>query len=222
MIKRLIRLIILCLTLCITLCTFVACNQSCAVIDCVITFNAQSGEVDTLTKTVTNRRKVGELPVPTNGNLKFLGWYYNGKQIEENDTFKYGKDIEVVAKWEYFITYQLWSEDNNKIIQVEVIDGNPQDKTVDSDYVISSELPAHKKVKLLNVKQDDFSFYGWTFNEKKFDGTKYAYPKDTTVEDLMIKLKNGNAEEQELRNQIIENGKVNIVATSYYVWTSAH
>ena len=186
-----------------------------------INFNAQSGEVEEVERKRFYDQEIGELPVPTNGNVTFLGWYCNGEKVEATDLFKYTGDVEFVAKWQYVITFQLWSQANAELrVDVQIIGGNPEDIVVDSDYVVNSDFPPADKVKLLNVDVKETIFYGWTVNNKKFDGSEYAYAKDITVEELMISLKTGTIKEQLLRKEILEEGVITVIARSKTFWSS--
>jgi uncharacterized repeat protein (TIGR02543 family) len=190
-----------------------------------ISFNARSGDVESDALTVTYDQPFGELPVPTNGNVKFLGWFFNDEKLSNGDLYRYAQDVELVAKWEYTITFQLWSQVNNdKKVEVDIIGDDPKDIVVDSDYVVNTNLIPADLVRLLNVDTAVYHFYGWTFNNKKFDGTDYAYPADTTVEQLMLSLKESKTwSERQLRKEIIEKGGiVTIVARSRSIWSGSH
>lgn len=181
-----------------------------------ISFNAQSGEVSAENKQIFSGQEIGTLPTPTNGNVKFLGWYYNDVKVDALDVFDFACDVELVAKWEYKIKFQLWSKANkDTIVYVTVDGGAPQNLTVNSDFTINSALPPVSDVILIDVDTNKFKFYGWTIIDKKymlFDGSKYGYPEDITVEELMMTLKNGSAEEKLERQKIIESGEIIIIA----------
>ncbi|MBQ8426601.1 MAG: InlB B-repeat-containing protein [Clostridia bacterium] len=189
-----------------------------------IILNARSGSVSSSKKQVKYGEPIGELPVPVNGTLNFLGWYYDGKKVNETDVCEFTERVTLLAKYEYVITFQLYSAaTSDKIVHVEVIGGTPADITVDSDYVVNNAFPANNKVKLLNVDTSQYTFYGWTFNNKKFDGTELAYPTNTTVEELMISLGNSSEnEERLLKRKVQDSGKITIVAKSRSSYSGSH
>lgn len=183
-----------------------------------LTFNARSGDVDVLTKTVTTDQMIGELPTPTNGNVIFDGWYYNDIKLVDTDLYTLADDVELVAKWKYTFAFQFTSVVNSTTITAEVIGGNPENKEVDGDYIISSDLPPTHRVKMVKANAKEYEFYGWTINGKKFDGSSNAYPEHMTIEELLLELKGGKVAEQNLRLEMIEAGTITIIAKCRAYW----
>lgn len=67
-----------------------------------VTFNANSGTVNTKSKTVIYGNKYGELPTPTRDYYTFDGWYTEqsgGQKVTANSTFDKTKDIVLYAHW---------------------------------------------------------------------------------------------------------------------------
>lgn len=67
-----------------------------------VTFNANSGTVNTSSKTVIYGNKYGELPTPTRDYYTFDGWYTEqtgGEKVTADSTFNMTKDIVLYAHW---------------------------------------------------------------------------------------------------------------------------
>ena len=68
-----------------------------------ITFDANSGAVDTESITVTYDAPVGELPVPTKSKHDFLGWYdENGNEYTAETIYTVDGDLTLTAQWKEF------------------------------------------------------------------------------------------------------------------------
>ncbi len=67
-----------------------------------VTFNANGGEVETSSKTITENEVYGTLPTPVRTNYEFLGWYTgidNGIQITENSIIELNETHTLYARW---------------------------------------------------------------------------------------------------------------------------
>ncbi len=190
-----------------------------------VTFNARSGYLADNVKVMRFGDEIGELPVAKNGDsgkIKFLGWYYEGKKVEPTDTLSYAGDVEFLAKYEYVITYQLYTEFKERTIFVDVITGAPKNITVDSEYVVNSQFPDKDDIRLVNAPLA-YYFYGWTVDGKKFDGTKNAYALGTTVEQLMEDLKNSiYLNKRKIKMKVEQTGEIVIVANVTSNWSDSY
>lgn len=73
---------------------------------CQVTFNANAGVCDILSKNVIYNEDYGELPIPTRDNCDFVGWYTNkkvieGTKIESSTTFNSTSDQILYAVWSH-------------------------------------------------------------------------------------------------------------------------
>jgi uncharacterized repeat protein (TIGR02543 family)/LPXTG-motif cell wall-anchored protein len=66
-----------------------------------ITLDANGGELETETLTVTFGEVIGELPVPTREGFNFVGWFdAEGNEVLAEDLYKVAVDVTLTAKWE--------------------------------------------------------------------------------------------------------------------------
>jgi uncharacterized repeat protein (TIGR02543 family)/LPXTG-motif cell wall-anchored protein len=66
-----------------------------------ITLDANGGELETETLTVTFGEVIGELPVPTREGFNFVGWFdAEGNEVLAEDLYKVAGDVTLTAKWE--------------------------------------------------------------------------------------------------------------------------
>lgn len=193
-----------------------------------LALNLMGGELDQTTYTVEYDAKVGELPIPELEGCSFIGWYLDGELITSE--YRWKKDVSktlvldaVYSKEEYIIRFQTWCVIKGEEIHVTVKSGDVQDIPVTGDYVIGSYLPTG--VVIQDNTDDEYWFYGWTINDKKFDGSKYAWNnenKELTVEEFLIMLSNGNDAEEKILKEILQTGIITIIARSSPSWTSSH
>ena len=72
-----------------------------------VTLNANGGNCNTTSKTVTYNSKYGALPIPTRDGYSFLGWYTSqnsGTKIVENTTVTILNNQTLYAKWQKNVT----------------------------------------------------------------------------------------------------------------------
>ncbi len=135
--------------------------------------------------------------------------------------------VVVVEPIEYVVKYQMYSIVRGQTIFVTTGTGATKidDKTLTSTSKVSEFIPKSTTIKLVDADSDEYYFYGWTINKKKFDGSKYAYNnenKDLTIYEFLQQLEQGNATEKAIRNQIIETRVITVVASSSAHWSGSH
>jgi len=139
-----------------------------------ITFDAQSGVVSPLSKSVTYDAPVGTLPTPARTGYDFSGWYSaasGGTQYTETTVYKIPNNATLYARWtakKYIITFNIDSPDGKV---------SPADKSVTYDAAVGTlpkpTRPAHE-------------FKGWFFapkgvGEEYTAATVYQIPGPTTI-----------------------------------------
>ncbi len=114
---------------------------------CVITFDANGGEVSEATRTVAYGDAIGELPVPTRTDFNFLGWYTaGGEAVSETAIATTVGEVKFTAKWEctnysYAVFGELADLDLDELYINMWADGNYQENCAViqvRDKVISS------------------------------------------------------------------------------------
>lgn len=65
--------------------------------------------------------KVGYLPTPSRDGYVFGGWYYGDVQLKQGDTFAYGSDVELKAKWLRIVTIQFDSGGGSSVSSVTAV-----------------------------------------------------------------------------------------------------
>ena len=93
----------------------------------VIDYDAQGGILTGHTsKQVVYNQKVGELPSVQKDGYEFIGWYYNGKLINENDLWDYPRDVTLTAKYlaKFKVKFSSTSfvDINDKVLDCRVVD----------------------------------------------------------------------------------------------------
>lgn len=143
-----------------------------------ITFNANGGECDVLTKTVDNSVPVGDLPVPTKIGYEFEGWYMedNVTKVTASSVFSTGKDIIVTAKWKVKEYTVKWDTDTNYTVTV------------------YRDTSPYKNASVGNLSNNDSVYYGDTlyvsyqaksgYKINKTGKTKIVVDKSITSEDI--------------------------------------
>ncbi len=163
-------------------------------------------------------KEIGELPVPTKEDFKFVGWFYGDTEITSALTYTYLQSIEITAKWErstFTIKFQDYSVIRDEEVHVTIVGGKPADKNVGLDYEFGSFLPDFTP-----LDTSEYQKYGWLLNNKKIDSSsKYGYKEDMTIAQFLDILAEGNATEKALRAQILETGEITLVARSSALWT---
>ena len=111
-----------------------------------ITFDAQDGTCETLNKKVTFDSAVGILPTCTRVDYEFLGWYLEGKKIEQDTIWTFDSDKVLVADYlkadEYSITYNL--------------DGGKETTNPNKYTQFSADITLNAPTK------EGYEFIGWT------------------------------------------------------------
>ena len=82
---------------------------------CTVSFDGNSGDVDTTSKTVVPGETYGTLPTPTRTGYKFVGWYTaksGGDKVTESTTVTETKDHTLYAQWEAR-TYWIYLYNNH-------------------------------------------------------------------------------------------------------------
>lgn len=190
-----------------------------------ITLNTKGGQLENNTIEVTYGTSIGELPVPTLEDCAFLGWFNGQEKILDNDIWGYHDVTELVARYtreKFTIKFQLWSMVRGVKVEIGVSGGTPADREVDYNYVIGSYLPTGVYVK---GDTNEYAFYGWTINDKKFDGSKYAYnnvKKDLTIYEFIEILKQGTETEVAIMEEIVETGVLTLIGRSRALWSGSH
>lgn len=64
-----------------------------------VSFDANGGEVEQTSKTVTFDDAYGELPTPTRENYRFVGWYLNGVRVTKDTIVKTAANHTLLAGW---------------------------------------------------------------------------------------------------------------------------
>ena len=202
-----------------------------------VTLDAKGGSLTETEIEVTYGQPIGELPVPELEGVDFSGWYLGLEKISSDYVWSFTTGKTLVADYKlkeghYVIKFQLWCTLSDGVVAVKVAGGAPEDRTVNGDYVIGSNLPTDVtpstityEGKTKDVGKDEYSFYGWTINDKKFDATKYAYNKDNpnmTINDFLVLLGQGSEKEAQIRKEILETGVITLVARSRSNWSKPH
>ncbi len=79
-------------------------SSTTVITDYVVSFNANGGSVNPVSKLIPIGNSIGSLPVPDRDTYEFVGWYTSltdGIQLDEN--FVPESDIEIFAKWNKII-----------------------------------------------------------------------------------------------------------------------
>ena len=121
-----------------------------------ITFNANGGEVDPSTKSISNGSLYGILPVPTKRGYTFIGWY-----SDEELTEGVGPDT-LVTKKEAHTLYAKYVEGTFSLSVV--LNGgtwvNPSSETVTGDQTLNLQYTTTHTIN--NPTKDGYTFTGWT------------------------------------------------------------
>ena len=142
----------------LTLFFLVSCNDD----KLIVSFDPNNGE-EIIIKMKDNKIDMPE--EPKKEGYRFLGWFYEGQNININDI---KSDIVLVAEWEKIIHRYVVSFDSvggNYILPVEVAELNLIDK------------PS-------NPIKDGYEFIGWYCNEKLWD-----FDNDKVFEDITLTAK---------------------------------
>ncbi len=106
----------------------------------VIDYDAQGGVITGETnKQVTYNQPIGTLPTAQKDGYVFVGWYYGGKLLTEQDLWKYPKDATLTAKYlaEFKVKFSLSTlvEINGAIIDCKVVSLGSVSQTTDLQSV---------------------------------------------------------------------------------------
>ena len=138
-----------------------------------ITFNPNGGTVSETERTVYEGNQIGTLPVPTNENIRFAGWYTDLiSGIRVTDTYIPTGNITLYAKWlneratfdeGYSFNSKMDSLAGGKenIARFEYYQGIPDIESMTEDNIVSSS-------------ESDLPIYMWLEN-----GTMYWWSEDT-------------------------------------------
>ncbi|MBR2376926.1 MAG: InlB B-repeat-containing protein [Clostridia bacterium] len=139
-----------------------------------IGFNANEGEMEDVTLTVTYDKEV-ELPTPTRKGYSFVGWEYKNKVINGSVWKIDGENIVLNAKWkiiDYTVTFNLNGG--------QFSDGY---ENMNSTVVNYGKDYDFKKFKPIRGNSEEWLFKGWVTE----DGTpvdqygNWAFAKDVTL-----------------------------------------
>ena len=104
----------------------------------VINFDVQGGKLTgQSSKEVIYNHAVGQMPTAEKDGYVFVGWYYKGKIITEQDIWEYPTDATITARYlaEYKVKFSLTAEinTNDKIINCKVVNVGslPQNKSIE-------------------------------------------------------------------------------------------
>ena len=123
-----------------------------------VTFDTAGGKpIDKLN--VVDGEKIDKVPTPEKGGYKFIGWYYNEKEFDFEQTIT--KNITLVAKWQKEETPQQTTQVKKYTVKFDTDGGSKVDsKSVENNKTVS---------KPSDPTRDGYVFIGWYYNEKEFD-----------------------------------------------------
>lgn len=130
--------------------------------DYILTFDANGGECDITTKIIRNGEMYGELPIPTQENYEFLGWFTSleeGVKIKSDTIKTLSGDETVYAHWQrepFTINFEL--NGGTMVPEISLLQAMDE----------SENKPFSKKVRygeaygtLPTVVKTGYSFSGW-------------------------------------------------------------
>ncbi len=112
-----------------------------------ITFDVNRKGVEPINriKSVTYGERIGDMPTPDTKDFVFMGWYINGKRVNENTIYEWQGDVVAYAKWE---------DESN-------IPGRPNPPEKDGDVYLEIYVNGDTDDLVRRVKMNSYAKDGW-------------------------------------------------------------
>ncbi|MBQ8891875.1 MAG: InlB B-repeat-containing protein, partial [Bacilli bacterium] len=188
----------------------------------IVTFDANGGTIDTVSKQVTYHENYGELPIPTRGGYTFMGW--NGKNLLNPKDIYYvtsggGTQEDAIVYDKNTGIYTSNTNVNNKVFGYDILKYITYGKSYTfSAEIVSNDLEGNSIIGFDLIKSGTRFFSGKIYQVQVGKRVSYTYQFSNDVSSVAAGLTNsGYSTGLKYKNLQLEEGDTATEYEPYYI-----